>query len=194
MKQLIPAYGVSTASTQVNATNSTNIDNLSDAVFEEMDLRWQMAMLTMWARRFLKNTGRKLTIKAMRYGFDKSMWSATTCHGWDIFAMGGLELQETLRQQKQGQAQEGVCLWKHLLPQLWCHGRVLVGYPTNGSRPDWLFDIDTLTRTMNYEPIVSGTQSNGFAGTKASDNADPKSSHDDGSKPSSDNGKKVDED
>nr|GEW56200.1 hypothetical protein [Tanacetum cinerariifolium] len=90
-----------------------------------------------------------------------------------------------------------------------------------GSGPDWLFDIDALTRTMNYEPIVACTQSNGFAGTKASDNAgqarketehvkdyillplwtadpsfsqDPKSSNDDGSKPSSDDGKKVDED
>ncbi|GJU43090.1 putative ribonuclease H-like domain-containing protein [Tanacetum coccineum] len=63
-----------------------------------------------------------------------------------------------------------------------------------GNRPDWLFDIDALTRTMNYEPIVVGTQSNGFAGIKSSDNADPKSSHDDGSKPSSDDGKKVDED
>ncbi|GJV61580.1 ribonuclease H-like domain-containing protein [Tanacetum coccineum] len=57
---------------------------------------------------------------------------------------------------------------------------------TVGSRPDWLFDIDALTRTMNYEPIVAGTQSNGFA--------DPKSSHDDGSKPSSDDEKKVDDD
>nr|GEU88110.1 retrovirus-related Pol polyprotein from transposon TNT 1-94 [Tanacetum cinerariifolium] len=28
-----------------------------------------------------------------------------------------------------------------------------------GSRPDWLFDIDALTRTMNYELIVAGTQS-----------------------------------
>ncbi|GJU98979.1 ribonuclease H-like domain-containing protein [Tanacetum coccineum] len=55
-----------------------------------------------------------------------------------------------------------------------------------GSGPDWLFDIDALTRTMNYEPIVASTQSNGFA--------DPKSSQDDGSKPSSDDGKKVDED
>ncbi|GKF93456.1 hypothetical protein Tco_0280175, partial [Tanacetum coccineum] len=35
-----------------------------------------------------------------------------------------------------------------------------------GSGPDWLFDIDALTRTMNYEPIVAGTQSNSFAGTK----------------------------
>ncbi|GKF34347.1 putative ribonuclease H-like domain-containing protein [Tanacetum coccineum] len=40
-----------------------------------------------------------------------------------------------------------------------------------GSGPDWLFDIDALTKIMNYEPIVKGTQSNGFAGTKASDNA-----------------------
>ncbi|GKA35503.1 retrovirus-related pol polyprotein from transposon TNT 1-94, partial [Tanacetum coccineum] len=55
-----------------------------------------------------------------------------------------------------------------------------------GSGPDWLFDIDTLTRTMNYEPIVVGTQSNGFT--------DLKSSHDEGSKPSSDDRKKVDED
>ncbi|GJY93393.1 ribonuclease H-like domain-containing protein [Tanacetum coccineum] len=31
-----------------------------------------------------------------------------------------------------------------------------------GSGPDWLFDIDALTRTMNYELIVAGTQSNGF--------------------------------
>nr|GEU72214.1 ribonuclease H-like domain-containing protein [Tanacetum cinerariifolium] len=55
-----------------------------------------------------------------------------------------------------------------------------------GSGPEWLFDIDALTRTMNYEPIVAGTQSNGFA--------DPKNSNDDGSKPSIDDGKKVDED
>ncbi|GJS03258.1 putative ribonuclease H-like domain-containing protein [Tanacetum coccineum] len=69
-----------------------------------------------------------------------------------------------------------------------------------GSGPDWLSNIDALTRTMNYEPIVAGTQSNGFAGTKASDNAgqarketEP-SSHDDESKPLSDDEKKVDED
>ncbi|GJZ98262.1 hypothetical protein Tco_0670715 [Tanacetum coccineum] len=75
------AYGVSAASTQVSAANSTNVDNLSDAVIcaffssqpnnpqlvnedlqqlhpddlEEMDLRWQMAMLTMRARRAPRN-------------------------------------------------------------------------------------------------------------------------------------------
>ncbi|GJX74171.1 retrovirus-related pol polyprotein from transposon TNT 1-94 [Tanacetum coccineum] len=81
-------HGVTTASTQVNTTYSTNIDNLSDAVIcsffasqpnspqlahedlqqihpydiKEMDLRWQMAMLTMRAIRFLKNTGEKITV------------------------------------------------------------------------------------------------------------------------------------
>nr|GEU63312.1 hypothetical protein [Tanacetum cinerariifolium] len=37
------------------------------------------------------------------------------------------------------------------------------GKTDKGSGPDWLFDIDALTRTMNYEPIVTGTQSKGFA-------------------------------
>ncbi|GJW17184.1 ribonuclease H-like domain-containing protein [Tanacetum coccineum] len=35
-----------------------------------------------------------------------------------------------------------------------------------GSRPTWLFDIDTLTKSMNYKPVVAGNQSNGNAGTK----------------------------
>nr|GEV14087.1 putative ribonuclease H-like domain-containing protein [Tanacetum cinerariifolium] len=63
-----------------------------------------------------------------------------------------------------------------------------------GSGLDWLFDIDALTRPMNYELIIAGTQSNHFAGTKASDNADLNSSNNDGSKPLSDDGNKVDED
>ncbi|GKB42428.1 ribonuclease H-like domain-containing protein [Tanacetum coccineum] len=35
-----------------------------------------------------------------------------------------------------------------------------------GSRPNWLFDIDALTKSMNYKPVVAGNQSNGNAGTK----------------------------
>ncbi|GKA38172.1 putative ribonuclease H-like domain-containing protein, partial [Tanacetum coccineum] len=51
-----------------------------------------------------------------------------------------------------------------------------------GSGPNWLFDIDALTRIMNYKLIVVGTQSNGF------------SSYDNGTKPSSDDEKKIDKD
>ncbi|GKF20001.1 hypothetical protein Tco_0068639 [Tanacetum coccineum] len=71
------AHGATTATTQATVVNSTTIDNLSDVVIcffasqpnspqldnedlqeihpddlEEIDLRWQMAMLTMRARRF----------------------------------------------------------------------------------------------------------------------------------------------
>nr|GEW48389.1 retrovirus-related Pol polyprotein from transposon TNT 1-94 [Tanacetum cinerariifolium] len=100
--------GVTNASTQAAAVNLTTIDNLSDAIIysffsqpnspqldnkdlqqihpdnlEEMDLRWKMAMLTMRARRFLKNTGRK-------------------------FSMNELQEVKILRTRK---AQEGLCLF-----------------------------------------------------------------------------------
>nr|GEW94576.1 hypothetical protein [Tanacetum cinerariifolium] len=39
-----------------------------------------------------------------------------------------------------------------------------------GSRPNWLFDIVSLTKSMNYKPVVAGNQSNGSAGIKACDN------------------------
>ncbi|GKC28308.1 putative ribonuclease H-like domain-containing protein [Tanacetum coccineum] len=84
------AHGLSTASTQVNDAYSTNIDNLSDVVIydmEEMDLRWQMAMLTMRARRYLKNTGRELTINGHEtIGFDKSKLECYNCHKRGHFA------------------------------------------------------------------------------------------------------------
>nr|GEX72428.1 putative polyprotein [Tanacetum cinerariifolium] len=39
-----------------------------------------------------------------------------------------------------------------------------------GSGPNWLFDIDALTKSMNYTPVVVRNQSNGIVGTKACDN------------------------
>nr|GFC84559.1 ribonuclease H-like domain-containing protein [Tanacetum cinerariifolium] len=35
-----------------------------------------------------------------------------------------------------------------------------------GNGPDWLFDIDSFTISMNYVPIVAGFQTNGIAETK----------------------------
>ncbi|GKF76562.1 hypothetical protein Tco_0229032, partial [Tanacetum coccineum] len=40
-----------------------------------------------------------------------------------------------------------------------------------GSGPNWLFDINALTKSINYEPVVARNQSNGNAGTKACDDA-----------------------
>ncbi|GKG09158.1 ribonuclease H-like domain-containing protein, partial [Tanacetum coccineum] len=52
-----------------------------------MDLRWQMTMLTMRARRFLMNTGRKLTVNSNdSIGFDKSKMECYNCHKRGHFA------------------------------------------------------------------------------------------------------------
>ncbi|GJR17305.1 ribonuclease H-like domain-containing protein [Tanacetum coccineum] len=86
------AHGATTASTQATTVNSTIIDNLSDVVIcaffaKEMDLRWQMAMLTMRVRRFLKNTGRKLTVNGNEtIRFDKSKVECYNCHKRGHFA------------------------------------------------------------------------------------------------------------
>nr|GEW88982.1 hypothetical protein [Tanacetum cinerariifolium] len=41
-----------------------------------------------------------------------------------------------------------------------------------GNSPTWLFDIDSLTRTMNYQPITSGNQTNPSAGFQETFDAD----------------------
>ncbi|GKB06271.1 ribonuclease H-like domain-containing protein [Tanacetum coccineum] len=102
-------YGVSTAHTQ---SSSTSGDNLSDAVIcsflasqpnspqmsredleqinpndlEEMDLQWEMAMLTIRARRFIKRTGRQLDVNGKRVGFDKTKVECYNCHKYGHFA------------------------------------------------------------------------------------------------------------
>nr|GFA45876.1 hypothetical protein [Tanacetum cinerariifolium] len=40
-----------------------------------------------------------------------------------------------------------------------------------GTGPTWLFDIDSLTRTMNYQPVTAGNQSNPNAGFQEEFNA-----------------------
>nr|GEU96581.1 hypothetical protein [Tanacetum cinerariifolium] len=133
---VITAHGVSTASTQVNAAYSTNIDNLSDAVIcsffasqpnipqlvhedldqihpddmEEMDLRWQMAMLTMRARKFLKKKRWKLTVNGNEtIYFDKSNVECLTATRADIL-LESVKLQEiktTSTRKAQKGAEEG---------------------------------------------------------------------------------------
>ncbi|GJQ93412.1 putative ribonuclease H-like domain-containing protein [Tanacetum coccineum] len=39
------------------------------------------------------------------------------------------------------------------------------------SGPNWFFEIDALTKSINYKPVVVGNQSNDNAGTKACDDA-----------------------
>ncbi|GJW35777.1 ribonuclease H-like domain-containing protein [Tanacetum coccineum] len=40
-----------------------------------------------------------------------------------------------------------------------------------GSGPEWLFDIDTLTNSMNYQPVSAGNRTNGNAGLETNSDA-----------------------
>ncbi|GJW63646.1 ribonuclease H-like domain-containing protein [Tanacetum coccineum] len=77
------AHDATTASTQATTVNSTTIDNLSDVVI----CTFFMAMLTIRARRFLKNTGRKFSMNGTKtIGFDKSKVECYNCHKRGHFA------------------------------------------------------------------------------------------------------------
>ncbi|GKD30447.1 ribonuclease H-like domain-containing protein [Tanacetum coccineum] len=54
---------------------------------EEMDRKWQMAMMTMRARRFLNKTGRKISANGSEtIGFNKSKVECYNCHKRGHFA------------------------------------------------------------------------------------------------------------
>ncbi|GJZ67742.1 putative ribonuclease H-like domain-containing protein [Tanacetum coccineum] len=282
---------VNTSSTQGAADSSTTVENLSDAVIysffasqpsipqldnedlqqihpdvlEEMDLRWNIAMLTMRERRFLKNTGRKLDMankeriraihkqdlkdkgvidsgcsrhmtgnrsyltdyKEIDGGFvafggnskDGKYW--TRCDNWggggktefknrvmnQFCEIKGIKREFSVAKtpQQNGVAErKNTTLADSKLPTtFWAEAvntacyvqnRVLVIKPHNktpyelflGRKPALSFmrpfgcpitilntidHLDTLTKSMNYKPVVVGNPSNGSAGTKVCDNA-----------------------
>nr|GFC34324.1 ribonuclease H-like domain-containing protein [Tanacetum cinerariifolium] len=75
-----------TDSTTNNLSTSPQLDNedlkqIDVDDLKEMDLRWQMAMLTMRARRFLQKTGRNLGANGpTSMGFDMSKVECYNCH------------------------------------------------------------------------------------------------------------------
>ncbi|GKD55524.1 ribonuclease H-like domain-containing protein, partial [Tanacetum coccineum] len=80
------AYGVSTAHTQSSPTSGDNLKQIDPDDLEEMDLQWEMAMLTIRARRFIKRTSRKLDVNGQRVGFDRSKVEYYNCHKYGHFA------------------------------------------------------------------------------------------------------------
>ncbi|GJY62222.1 ribonuclease H-like domain-containing protein, partial [Tanacetum coccineum] len=108
------AYGVSTTNTQVSpASTQVSTANLSDATvyaflanqpngsqlvhedleqihevnLEQMDLEWQLALLSMRTRRFFQKTGRKITINGSdTSGYDKSKVEYFNCYKLGHFA------------------------------------------------------------------------------------------------------------
>ncbi|GJT60166.1 ribonuclease H-like domain-containing protein [Tanacetum coccineum] len=70
----------------VNQSNSPQLDNedleqIDTDDLEEMDLKWQMVMLIMMVKRFIKKTGRNLNFNGKEtIGFDKTKVECYNCH------------------------------------------------------------------------------------------------------------------
>ncbi|GJX39624.1 ribonuclease H-like domain-containing protein [Tanacetum coccineum] len=73
-------HGVSAAHTQ------KDLEQIDPSDLEEMDLQWEMAMLTIRARRFIKRTDRKLDVNGQSVGFDMSKVECYNCHKNGHFA------------------------------------------------------------------------------------------------------------
>ncbi|GJX29108.1 ribonuclease H-like domain-containing protein [Tanacetum coccineum] len=67
------------------STSSTN--DVDEFDLEEMDLKWQVAMISMRLKKFYKKTGRKLHFDAKEpVGFDKTKVECFNCHNTGHFA------------------------------------------------------------------------------------------------------------
>ncbi|GKF50744.1 ribonuclease H-like domain-containing protein, partial [Tanacetum coccineum] len=94
------AYGVSTANlsddtvyaflaSQPNGSQLVyeDLKQIHEDDIEEMDLKWQLALLSIRTRRFIQKTGRKITINGSdTVGYDKFKVECFNCHKIGYFA------------------------------------------------------------------------------------------------------------
>ncbi|GJY54260.1 ribonuclease H-like domain-containing protein, partial [Tanacetum coccineum] len=81
------AYGVSTANTQVSTASTQDLEQIHEDDLEEIDLKWQLALLSMRIRKFFQKIGRKITINGSdTAGYEKSKVECFNCHKLGHFA------------------------------------------------------------------------------------------------------------
>ncbi|GJR36866.1 ribonuclease H-like domain-containing protein [Tanacetum coccineum] len=78
---------INTAHDVPTASDNEDLEQIDTDDLEEMDLKWQVAMLTMRVKRFLKKTGRNLNFNGKEtVGFDKTKVECYNCHRRGHFA------------------------------------------------------------------------------------------------------------
>nr|GEZ26297.1 hypothetical protein [Tanacetum cinerariifolium] len=71
----------------VSAANNTDLEQIDTDDLEEMDLKWQVEMLTMRVKRFIKKTGTKLYLNVKDIvGFDRTKVECYNYHRRDHFS------------------------------------------------------------------------------------------------------------
>ncbi|GJW68568.1 ribonuclease H-like domain-containing protein [Tanacetum coccineum] len=81
------ASSSSTQNVAFVSENTSSTNDLDEFDLEEMDLKWQVAMISMRMKKFYKKTGRKLQFDAKEpVGFDKTKVECYSCHKTGHFA------------------------------------------------------------------------------------------------------------
>ncbi|GJT40379.1 ribonuclease H-like domain-containing protein [Tanacetum coccineum] len=152
------AYEVSTAHTQ------EDLEQLHPDDLKEMDLQWEMAILTIRDRRFIKRTGRKLDINGQRVGFDKSKVECYNCHKNGHFAR---ECRFPTNQENKGRenntrtitvetptqnaliAQDGIggYDWSYQVKEEQPTNYALMAFTSSGSSSSSDFEVDSCSKT-----------------------------------------------
>nr|GEX72398.1 hypothetical protein [Tanacetum cinerariifolium] len=144
---------VSAASAKPPTSILPNVDNLSDAVIysffaKEMDLKWQMAMLTMRARRFLQRTRQNLGANGTTsIGFDMSNVECYNCHRKGHFARACRSLRDSRNKDTQ----------RRTIPVETFTSNALVSQCDGVGSYDWSFQADE--EPTNYA-LMAFTSSN----------------------------------
>ncbi|GJR82236.1 ribonuclease H-like domain-containing protein [Tanacetum coccineum] len=131
---------VSTASTQVSIANLSDdtvyaflarqpngsqlvyedLEQIHEDDIEEMDLKWQLALLSMRTRRFFQKTSRKITINGSdTTGYDKSKVECFNCHKMGHLARECRGPRKQDNRNKIKTTLEGLQMWKKLLLKPW---------------------------------------------------------------------------
>ncbi|GJU76173.1 putative ribonuclease H-like domain-containing protein [Tanacetum coccineum] len=82
-----PTNDVSTGSSKVNTTSSSDLEQIHEDDLEVIDLKWQLSLLSMRAKRYYQRIGKKIFINANdTAGYDKSKVECFNCHKMGHFA------------------------------------------------------------------------------------------------------------
>ncbi|GJS40513.1 putative ribonuclease H-like domain-containing protein [Tanacetum coccineum] len=80
-------YAILSTQPQRSQLGHEDLEQLHDDDLEEMDLKWNMTLLSMRARKFYQRTGRKIIIDgSSTAGYDKSKVECFNCHKMGYFA------------------------------------------------------------------------------------------------------------
>ncbi|GKD62378.1 ribonuclease H-like domain-containing protein, partial [Tanacetum coccineum] len=75
------AQNVAFVSSESTSTTYGDLEQLDEFDLEEMDLKWQVAMISMRLKKFYKKTSRRLQFDAKKpVGFDKTKVECFNCH------------------------------------------------------------------------------------------------------------------